>query len=288
MKIGLVITDYKWPGDTTAIRPNVEKIAIEAETAGFDSLWVVDHYFSMGNPSEPMLEAYTVLGFMAGVTKKITLGPLVTGVIYREPAFLVKAATTLDVMSGGRTYFGIGAAWYEQEARGLGFPFPSIKERFERLEETLQIIKQMWSGNTKPFKGVYYQLEEPINSPQPLSKPHPPILIGGGGEKKTLKLVAKYADACNLFYAPNLLHKLEVLENHCKNIGRDYDEIEKTIMLRAKVSSRADSSAIVKICREVSSLGIDHVIFSVPNITGGQALEIFGKEIIPKVHNLKS
>ncbi|MCH7541695.1 LLM class F420-dependent oxidoreductase [Patescibacteria group bacterium] len=281
MKIGLVFTDYKWPGDTKAIKTNVEKIAIGAETNGFDSLWVVDHYFSMSDSSEPMLEAYTVLGFMAGVTKKITLGPLVTGVIYREPAFLVKAATTLDVMSGGRTYFGIGAAWYEQEAKGLGFTFPSTKERFERLEEALQIIKQMWSGNTKPFKGIYYKLEEPINSPQPLSKPHPPIMIGGGGEKKTLKFVAKYADACNLFYAPNLSHKLEVLKKHCQDIGRDYDEIEKTIMLSATVASSGDASAIVKICNEVATLGIEHIIFSVSNIADKKPLEIFGKEIIP-------
>jgi len=286
MKIGLVFTDYKWPGDTKAIKTNVEKIAIGAETNGFDSLWVVDHYFSMDDSSKPMLEAYTVLGFMAGVTKKITLGPLVTGVIYREPAFLVKAATTLDVISGGRTYFGIGAAWYEQEAKGLGFPFPSTKERFERLEEALQITKQMWSGETKPFKGIHYKLEEPINSPQPLSKPHPPIMIGGGGEKKTLKLVAKYADACNLFYAPNLSHKLEVLKNHCKDIGRNYDEIEKTIMLSAKVNSSGDAPAIVKICQEVSALGIEHVIFSVPNAADSQTLKIFRKEIIPSVKEL--
>src|SRR6185437_3600761 len=170
--------------------------------AGFASIWVMDHFFQiamMGAPEEPMLESYSTLSYLAGATKRVKLGTMVTGVVYRHPGILVKTVTTLDVLSGGRAYLGIGAAWNEQEARGLGVPFPALKERFERLEETLQIAHQMWSGDRSPYNGRYYQLTDPLNSPQPLTKPHPPIMIGGGGEQKTLRLVAQYGDACNLF-----------------------------------------------------------------------------------------
>jgi F420-dependent oxidoreductase-like protein len=185
----------------------------------------------LGPADDPMLEAYSTLSYLAGVTKRARLGTLVTGVVYRHPGFLVKAATNLDVLSGGRAYLGIGAAWYEREAVGLGMPFPPVSERFERLEETLQIAKRMWSGDRTPYEGKHYRLAEPISSPQPLSKPHPPILVGGMGEKKTLRLVAQYADACNLFTAigvDEVARKLDVLKRHCEDVGRPYDEIERT------------------------------------------------------------
>ena len=191
MKLGLQVVAFNWPGSPANTGRTLLDIARTADEAGFASLWVMDHYFQIdpgiGKASDPMLEAYTALSFMAGVTQRIRLGAMVTGVIYRQPAFLVKQVSTLDVLSGGRANLGIGAAWYEREAVGLGFPFPPLAERFERLEETLQIAKHLWSGETAPFAGKHYQLPEPINSPQPLSQPHPPILIGGGGEKKTLR-----------------------------------------------------------------------------------------------------
>ena len=197
MKLGLQVVAFNWPGSPANTGRTLLDIARTADEAGFASLWVMDHYFQIdpgiGKASDPMLEAYTALSFMAGVTQRIRLGAMVTGVIYRQPAFLVKQVSTLDVLSGGRANLGIGAAWYEREAVGLGFPFPPLAERFERLEETLQIAKHLWSGETAPFEGKHYQLPEPINSPQPLSQPHPPILIGGGGEKKTLRSLPSMA-----------------------------------------------------------------------------------------------
>ncbi|MEX0622030.1 MAG: LLM class F420-dependent oxidoreductase [Candidatus Woykebacteria bacterium] len=282
MKVGIVIAGYDWPN----IGPTLEKIAKTSEEVGFDSVWVVDHFFGMGDATEPMLESYTNLGFIAAVTKKVTIGAMVAGVIYRYPALLVKAATTLDVISGGRAYFGIGAAWYEREAVGLGFPFPPVKERFERLEETLQIAKQMWSGETKAFRGKHYQLEETINSPQPISKPHPPIIIGGGGEKKTLRLVAKYGDACNLFVKGGLnqvAHKLDVLKDHCQDVGRNYEEIEKTAYAGRDVTSNLAPSRLVDMCKSLAKMGIVHTIFAITDIDKIAPLETFGKEIIPAV-----
>ncbi len=202
MKIGLQIPSFTWPGGPEKIAQKLAEIARTADEGGFASLWVMDHFFQIPNvgPVEnEMLESYSTLAYLAGLTKKVNLGTMVTGVIYRHPGILVKTVSTLDVLSGGRAWLGIGAAWNEQESLGLGIPFPPIKERFERLEETLQIAIQMWSGNQAPFDGKYYRLVRALNSPQALSKPHPPILIGGMGEKKTLRLVAKYGDACNLF-----------------------------------------------------------------------------------------
>ncbi len=235
MKIGLQIPNFTWPGGPQAIRSKLAEIARTADEAGFSSLWVMDHFFQIGqrdrsNPSklgpaeDEMLEAYSTLSYLAGFTQKVTLGTMVTGVIYRYPGILIKTVTTLDVLSGGRAYLGIGAAWNEREARGLGVPFPSPKERLERLEETLQIALQMWSDDNRPYDGKYYHLAETLCSPQPLSKPHPPILIGGMGEKKTLRLVAQYADACNIFLSMGLdtvRNKLDVLKKHCETVGRD-------------------------------------------------------------------
>src|SRR5437867_8956027 len=202
MRVGLQVPNFTWPTGQSQLGPTFAQIAERAEQAGFYSMWVMDHFFQIPNvgPAEnEMLEGWTALAFAAGHSSRIKLGTMVTGVTYRYPGLLVKTATTLDVLSSGRSYFGIGAAWNEEEHRGLGVPFPPIAERFERLEETLQIALQMWSGEDKAYEGKYYQLSRPLNSPQAVQRPHPPILIGGSGERKTLRLIAKYGDACNLF-----------------------------------------------------------------------------------------
>ncbi len=291
MKLGLQVVAFNWPGSPANTGRTLANIAHTADEAGFASLWVMDHYFQIdpgiGLASDPMLEAYTALSFMAGATARIRLGAMVTGVVYRQPAFLVKQVSTLDVLSGGRANLGIGASWYEREAVGLGFPFPPIAERFERLEETLQIARHLWSGDATPFAGKHYQLAEPINSPQPLSQPHPPILIGGGGEKKTLRLVAQYGDACNLFAFAGLdqvKHKLEVLKGHCDDVGRDYSEIERTalgvVMLGPGGMTPAD---LIGFCRGLASIGIQQFIFSIPNVHEITPLEIIGREVIEAV-----
>ncbi len=243
MRLGLQVSYFSWPEGPTAIGPTFGRIARNAEDAGLASLWVMDHFFQIPNigPSElDMLEGYTALAFAAGRTSRIELGTLVTGATYRHPGLLVKTVTSLDVLSGGRAWLGIGAAWNEEEHRGLGVPFPPVRERFERLEETLQIALQMWRGDEIPFAGRHYRLERPLNVPQALRRPHPPVLIGGGGEKKTLRLVARYADACNLFERglgpEGLARKCDILRRHCDEVGRDYEEIEKTALSRLTLS----------------------------------------------------
>jgi F420-dependent oxidoreductase-like protein len=235
MRIGLHVTSFSWPGAPASIAPTLRQIAEEIEPAGIEELTFMDHWFQMdatAPATEPMLEGYTSLGFMAAETTGVTLGLLVTGVTYRHPGLLAKIIATLDVLSEGRAQLGIGAAWYEREHRGLGVPFPRVSERFERLDETLQICFQMWSDDDGPFSGRHYQLAETICEPRPIQQPRPPVMIGGGGERKTLQLVARYADACNLFAAsPDFVgHKLDVLRRHCDEQGRDYDEIAKTIL----------------------------------------------------------
>ncbi len=289
MKIGLQINRFTWNGRNN-IGPILEKIAKTADEGGFYSVWVMDHFFqipSIGSEDEPMLEAYTTLGFLAGVTQNVKLGTLVSGVIYRQPSLLVKNVTTLDVLSEGRAYIGIGAAWNEAESLALGFPFPPLKERFERLEETLQIALQMWEGSDKLYKGKYYILEKPLNRPQSITKPHPPILIGGGGEKKTLKLVAKYADACNLFLGSGfdeLSHKLDVLREHCRQVGRDYNEIEKTVL--ESIRDEVNPDEVIEQCKILKKMGFDQVIFGIRNVEDIKPLNIFVEKIIPKVSNI--
>jgi F420-dependent oxidoreductase-like protein len=290
MKIGLQIPSFTWPGGPAKIGSKLAEIARTADQAGFYSLWVMDHFFQIANvgPAEnEMLESYSTLAYLAGITQKVKLGTMVTGVIYRHPGILVKTVSTLDVLSGGRAYLGIGAAWNEQESQGLGIPFPPLKERFQRLEEALQIALQMWAGDEKPFNGKHYRLARPLNRPQPLTKPHPPILIGGTGEKKTLRLVAQYADGCNLFARLGLdalRAKLEVLKNHCADVGRDYSEIEKTTLDTAQLAPGQMTAAdVIKLCRSLADLGIQHAIFNMPNVPEIKPLEIFGKEIIPAV-----
>jgi F420-dependent oxidoreductase-like protein len=269
MDVGLHVINFSWPGAPANIAPTLGAIAEAAEQAGISDLSVMDHYFQMDmeaiglRPDQEMLEGYTMLGFLAAKTSNIRLGLLVTGVTYRHPGLLAKIVTTLDVLSRGRAQLGIGAAWYEREHTGLGVPFPPLKERFERLEETLQICLQMWSDDNGPFEGKYYRLAETLNVPQSIQRPHPPILIGGMGERRTLRLVAGYADACNLFSmagVDGIRHKLEVLRRHCEAEGGDYDTIHKT-MLWVGPPFRADATEhFITEMRPYAALGIDSVI----------------------------
>lgn len=293
MKIGLQIPFFAWPGGDAAIGGKLAEIGRAADDAGFASIWVMDHFFQMemaGGPDQPMLEGYSALSYLAGVTRRPKLGTLVSGVFYRYPGLLIKAATTLDVVSGGRAYLGIGAGWYEREAHGLGFPFPPTKERFELLEETLQLVHHVWAGRREPFTSAHYHLAEPIINPMPVSRPHPPILIGGMGERKTLRLVAQYADACNLFARAGddtLRQKLDVLRDHCDALGRDYDAIEKTTLDTVNLAPGGQTPAdVIARCRELAGLGISHAIFNMPNAQDIAPLETFGREIIPAVADL--
>ena len=293
MRIGLQIPSFTWPEGTEGIGPKLAQIGRTADEAGFASLWVMDHFFQIrgvGSVEEPMLEGYSTLSYLAGVTERAKLGTLVTGVVYRYPGILVKTVTTLDVLSGGRAYLGIGASWNEREALGLGVPFPPTKERFERLEEALQIAHQMWSGEVEPYDGVHYHLAEPLNSPQPLSNPHPPVMIGGMGEKKTLRLVAQYADACNLFAygGPDVIRqKLDVLRGHCEDVGRPYEEIERTALRTVNLASDGmTAEEVIGLCRTLNEAGIDHLILNMPNVHEIRPLEMFGEEIIPAVAGL--
>jgi alkanesulfonate monooxygenase len=287
MELGLHVSNFTWPGGPGAIGADLARIATTAENEGFSNLSVMDHVWQIGvigPPELDMLEAYTTLGFLAARTTRIELLAWVTAVVYREPGLLAKAVTTLDVLSGGRAWLGIGAAWNEAEARGLGLPFPPTAERFERLEEALEICLQMWSDSDKPYSGRHYRLERTLNSPQSLSRPHPPILIGGGGEQKTLRLVAQYAQACNLFAGPELQHKLDVLRRHCDAVGRDYDEIVKTVMGPLDPGPNGERvQDLIAAMRRVASLGITHYHGSVPDVASISRLELLGEQVIPVV-----
>ena len=295
MKIGLSIADFTWPAGPAKLGSTLGEIARTAEQAGFDSIWVMDHFWQIrmnGPEHHEMLEGYSALSYMAAVTSRAKLGTMVTGAIYRHPGILAKTVTTLDVLSGGRAWLGIGAAWNEAESHGLGIPFPPIKERFERLEETLQICQQMWEGkrgSEKPFHGEHYQLERPLNSPQSLTRPHPPILIGGGGEKKTLRLVAQYADACNLFPSPEIPRKLEILREHCKAVGRNYDDIEKTAMFQFDLGENGENlGKTIGGLKWLAGMGIQTVIGGVPKMYETKRLELVGEKLIPAVADLEA
>jgi F420-dependent oxidoreductase-like protein len=261
MKLGLHYWNYSIPGESAKIAPTLAEAARIAEQAGLSSFTVMDHYFQMeqAGADEPMLEGYTTLGYVAGKTDRMTLGLLVTGVMYRYPGLLAKIVTTLDVLSGGRARLGIGASWYEREQRGLGVPVVPVGERFERLEETLRICLQMWSEDNGPFDGRHYQLAETLCVPAPIRQPHPPIMIGGGGEKKTLRLVARYADACNVFGTTpaEVARKLEVLREHCAAEGRDYASVEKTVL--ATRPALADVDGFMADAAEYAALGVTEV-----------------------------
>lgn len=281
MKLGVSMGGFSLGTEPARIGPLLARLARRADEAGFDSLWTMDHFFQIpitGQPPEaPLLEAYAVLAFLAAETRRIRLGTMVTSVAYRHPGVLIKAVTSIDVLSGGRVIFGIGAgapfnelppgrAPRDSEVFGLGIPFPSLAERFERLEEVVQIALQMWSGDEAPYEGTHYQLLRPLNSPNTLQHPHPPILIAGSGERKTLRLVACHGDMCNLFdlpgtgFADNLTHKLDVLRSHCEDVGRDYDAIEKTVS--SFVDPDEDRSRVLDHLAELAGLGIDHAIVS--------------------------
>ncbi len=295
MRLGVQVSNFTWPEGPTQLGATFGRIAEEADGAGFASFWVMDHFFqiSMIGPAEnDMLEGYSALAFAAARTKNIKLGTLVTGVTYRHPGILIKTATTLDVLSGGRAYLGIGAAWNEEEHRGLGIPYPPVAERFERLEETLQLAHQMWAGDERPFAGKHYQLDRPLNSPQALQRPHPPILIGGSGEKKTLRLVAQYADACNLFAAPGaegeLRRKLDILRGHCEAVGRPYEAIQKTAIYNLNVTrdgrdGSVTPQATVEQLAAMADLGMDEIILPMPNVITPGFFDLLGSDVVPQV-----
>jgi F420-dependent oxidoreductase-like protein len=290
VKIGLQIPDFTWPGGAGRLGADLATVARTADEAGFEFVAVMDHFFQIGvvgPPEHEMLEAYSTLGYLAACTSRAKLITLVTGAIYRNPGMLAKIVTTLDVLSGGRAWLGIGAGWNEEESRGLGIPFPPVAERFERLEETLQICLQMWSGDESPYEGTHYQLERPLNSPQPLTQPHPPIMIGGGGERKTLRFVARYAQACNLFPGPDLAHKLDVLREHCDAERRVYDEISKTCYFVFDPGERGEKvGEMVDQLATLADLGFDAAIGMVVNVHALRPLEIIGAEVIPAVAGL--
>lgn len=310
MKLGISISTFPWPAEE--IGPEVSRIATAADEAGVDSLWVMDHFFQIrltGLPPESaMPEAYATLAFLGGLTRRIKLGTLVTSVAYRHPGVLVKAVTTLDVMTGGRAIFGVGAGapWNIApagpgpdrsrvfEAEGLGIPFPSLAERFERLEELLQIAHQMWRGDESPYQGRHYQLVRPLNSPNSVQRPHPPILIGGSGERKTLRMVAQYADACNLFdiqgsqFRDDLTRKLGVLREHCLQVGRDVADIEKTVATSFDLGEDPKAGAVTLLAhlRELAEAGISHALVA-PEGPWDEARFDAVAAILPDVHAIE-
>lgn len=290
MRIGLQIPSFTWPGNPAALAATLRDVAQAADEGGFASLWVMDHFFQIppvGPAEQEMLEGYGALHWLAGQTRRIALGTLVTGVTYRHPGVLVKSVTTLDVLSGGRAWLGIGAAWFEREHRGLGVPFPPMAERFERLEDALELAKQMWSDDDGPFAGRHVQLAETLCVPRPLQSPHPPILIGGMGERKTLRLVARHADACNLFTHQGLdavRHKLDVLRRHCEAEGRPFEAIEKTSLSTVRPGSQGSSAPeLVATCRALAEAGIEHAIFNMPNVHEVAPVELLAREVVPEV-----
>jgi F420-dependent oxidoreductase-like protein len=286
MELGIHFANFTLPGGPAAIGPILSDTARAADEGGCATFTLMDHYFQMeefADRHEPMLEGYTALGFLAGRTERLTLGLLVTGVTYRHPGLLAKIVATLDVVSGGRAQLGIGAAWYEREHLALGVPFPPVSERFERLEETLQICHQMWSDDESPFEGKHYQLAETICSPRPVSTPRPRILVGGSGEQKTLRLVARYADACNLFAIEpaEVAHKLDVLDRHCADEQRDPASITRTIL--GMSDPLADVDAFLKSMEEYAALGISTVEI-MPLVEDPAAFVTrLGEEVVPRL-----
>jgi F420-dependent oxidoreductase-like protein len=300
MRIGLQIIRFDWPGAPANLGGQLAAIARAADAAGFASVWVMDHFFQIGfsgPPEDPMLEGYTAAAHLAAHSRRARVGVLVTGVQYRHPGVLLKTATTLDVLSGGRAYLGLGAGWFEHESRGLGAPFPPLRERFEQLEETLQIAHQMWRDDDRPFHGRHYTLERPLCRPQPLSKPHPPIMVGGDGERKTLRLVARYADACNLYAgvgmerleerAAAVRQKLAVLDAHCAAVGRPASAVERTALGTVLLGSSGQSAGdVIRFCQAFHAAGVEHLIFNMANSRELWPLEEFGRTIIPAIADL--
>jgi F420-dependent oxidoreductase-like protein len=285
MRVSINVTNYSWPGGPGRLGAELGALVRTAEEVGVDTVWVPDHLLQADPTAAPgdteMLEAYTTLGFLAAQTQRVRLGTMVTGVTFRPPAVLIKAVTTLDVLSGGRAWLGIGAGYHGEEAEAMGLPLPPVAERFERLEETLQLATQMWAGDDAPFSGRHYRLQRPVGSPPPLRRPHPPVLVGGAGERRTLRLVARYADACNLFDIPDggrtVTHKLEVLARHCQEIGRPYEAIEKTLSTRLETGESAGD--FVTRCRAAGAMGIEHVVLITPGPWAPEPLATLGAAI---------
>ena len=285
MKLGLQIPDFTQPGGPPTLGADLAAVARAADDAGFDIVAVMDHLFQIGMigpPERDMLEAYTTLSFLAGHTSRARLLALVSGVSLRHPGVLMKQVSTIDVLSGGRAMLGIGAGWFEQEAVSLGVPFPPIGVRFEQLEEQLQIAHRMFSGSEEPFVGKHYRLERPLNHPAPLRRP--PIMVGGTGERKTLRLVARYADACNLFGGPDVARKPDVLREHCEAETRDYDSIEKTGLFPFDLSN--GPNALVDQLGPLAEAGLQTVIGFVPDLWSGKAIELMARDVIPQVSSL--
>jgi len=289
VKFGLQINSFSWPGGAQKIGETLANVTRTADKAGFDSIWVMDHFFQirgLGPPESPMLDGMTALGFMAAHSEKARIGLMVGGIHYRQPGLWIKAHTTLDVLSGGRAWFGIGAAWNEEESVALGFPMPPLRERFEWLEDTLQMAYGMWSGGSgsgEPFDGKRVTATRLLNSPQAISRPRVPIMIGGGGERKTLRLVAQYADACNVFGGPErITHKYAVLREHCERLGRPYDEIERS-NLQSVDLDRESPDEIVDRFGQLREAGCQHVIFSLRGVADTTKLERLGAEVFPQL-----
>ena len=289
MKFGLQINSFTWPGGPDLIGETLARVTRTADQVGFDSIWVMDHFFQirgLGPPEAPMLDGMTALGFMAAHSDKARIGLMVGGIHYRQPALWIKAHTTLDVLSGGRAWFGIGAAWNEEESAGLGFPMPPLGERFQWLEDTLQMAQAMWSGGSgsgEAFKGKHVQAARLLNSPQSISRPRVPIMIGGGGERKTLRLVAQYADACNVFGGPDrITHKYAVLREHCERLKRPYDEIEKSTLQSVDLD-RESPDQIVERFGALGEAGAQHILFSLRGVSDTGKLERIAAEVFPQL-----
>ena len=298
MKVGLQINSFTWPGGTEAIGPTLARIVRQADDVGFDSIWLMDHFFQIrgvGKLEEPMLEGMTTLGFMAAHSRRARLGLMVGGVHYRYPGLWVKATTALDVLSGGRAWLGIGAAWNAEESRALGFPFPPLADRFEMLEETLQIAHAMFQGDRGTegaFQGRHFVAERLLNSPQSISRPRIPIMVGGGGERKTLRLVARYADACNVFGGPEAIaRKYAILAAHCADVGRDPDEIERSTLQGVRLALEGAGggetpSQVVERFGELADAGAQHVVVDLKSVHEPDRLELFGRAVLPQLRDL--
>jgi alkanesulfonate monooxygenase len=286
MQTGLQLVDYTWPGGSSTLASDLASVARAAEGAGFSSLSVADHLWQqdrLGPPESPVLEAYTTLGFLAAHTSRINLHAMVSNIAFREPGLLAKAVTTLDVLSGGRSALALGAGWNGEEAAGLGIPFPATAERMERLEETAQICLQMWSDSDESYEGVHYKLGRTLNSPQPLTKPRPKLIIGGAGEKKTLRLVARYADSCNIHATPDAEHKLDVLREFCEQEGRDYADIEKTTgVIACTPTTTVDPGALLDRLRGLHDIGFTNAYLMVPGLPL-EAIDVLAESVIPEV-----
>jgi len=302
VKVGLQINRFDWPGGAAAIGPTLGRVAATADDVGFDSIWVMDHFFQirgLGATTDPMLDGQTTLGFLAARTTRARLGLLVGGIHYRHPGLWIKAATTLDVLSGGRAWLGLGAGWNQEESDGLGFPFPAMGERFERLEDTLRLADAMFDGERgteAPVDGRHLHARRALNVPQSISRPRVPIMVGGGGERRTLRLVARYADACNVFGGPErIAHKYAVLRRHCEEIGRPFEAIERTVLTDVAVATVATPAGgrvqtadqIVDRLAELSDAGAQHVIVAVRDVHDHRTLEVMGARVLPALHDLR-